>query len=47
MEDNIKINPKAIGWEGLYRIHQAQHREVTGLCEHGNDLQVPQKQGIS
>jgi hypothetical protein len=25
-EDNIKMNPKEIGWDGIDSIHLAQHR---------------------
>jgi hypothetical protein len=38
-EDNIRMDPREIGWEGVDLIHLAQARErtIVGFCEHGNE----------
>jgi hypothetical protein len=35
--DNIKIDLKEIGWDGMDWIDLAQDRELEGSCEHGNE----------
>jgi hypothetical protein len=38
--DNIKMDLREIGWEGMDRIDLAQDRDQ-GSCEHGMNLRVP------
>jgi hypothetical protein len=37
-EDNIRMNLRETGWEGVDWIHLAQDRPVASPCEHRNEL---------
>jgi hypothetical protein len=37
-DNNIKMDLRKVGWEGVYWIHLAQDRDRwRGSCEHGNE----------
>jgi hypothetical protein len=43
--DNIKMDLKEIGWEGVDWIHLAQSEPLVGPCEHSNELSAFAKNG--